>query len=65
MITLPLSNNTELTITINLKDRAVNIRQVSKQRTLEPIVPDSVIVIPMTDLKDLVKSIKTLVSFFS
>lgn len=67
MITLPLSNNTELTISINLREKAVTIRQTSKtgQTTAQSITPDPVITIPMVDLKELVKSIKTLVGFFT
>lgn len=65
MITVPLSNNSELSITISLADKCVSIRQRSKQTNIDTITPDPVIRIPMVDLKELVKSIKTMVGFFS
>jgi hypothetical protein len=65
MITIPLSNNTELNISISLIDKVVTIRQSSKQTNIQSVAPDPVIRIPMVDLKELAKSIKTLVGFFS
>ena len=65
MITIPLSNNTSITITISLADKSVAIKQTSRQTNIDTITPDPVIKIPMVDLKELVKSIKTMVGFFS
>ncbi len=63
MITLPLSNDTELSISINLIQKAVTIRQRKKghgDQSLDPVIS-----IPLVDLKELAKSIKTIVSFLS
>lgn len=65
MLNIPLSNNTTLNISISLTDKSVTIRQTSQQTKIDTIAPDPVIKIPMIDLKSLVSSIKTIVSFLS
>lgn len=67
MLTIDLSNNTKLTVNLELRAKALVIRQEpTGPQTLEhpQIVPPAQLVIPLADVKKLASSLKTLTGFF-
>jgi hypothetical protein len=67
MLTIELSNNTKLTVNLELRAKALVIKQeATGPQTLEhpQIVPPSQLVIPLADVKKLASSLKTLTGFF-
>lgn len=67
MLTIELSNNTKLTINLELRAKALVIRQeATGPQTMEhpQLVPPTMIVIPLADVKKLAASVKTLTGFF-
>jgi|GEM_PF-5644322 hypothetical protein len=66
MIELKLSNNSTLSITVSLADKAVVLRQIPSQTQIKEVLPEpSKITIPLADLKELAKSLKELFRFFA
>jgi len=68
MLTIELSNNTSLTINLELRAKALVIRQDPTSLVTTPehpdLIPPTKLVIPLADVKKLVASLKTLTGFF-
>jgi len=67
MLSIDLSNDTKLTVKIVLKDKALVIEQEPADHvtpTHPAIIPRAQLVIPLSDVKKLVSSLKTLTAFF-
>ena len=68
MLTIDLSNNTKLTVNLELRAKALVIRQEPTGPNVTPEHPELVapakLVIPLADVKKLASSLKTLTGFF-